>query len=107
MKINEKAAPAGALTAALLSISCCLPFSIPAALGIAGFAAFASQNQLWLIGASLLLLVVGLVQLLRRPACDRKRSRSSVVLLCLSAVLVVAVVFLPEVVSGFLADHLP
>ena len=107
MKISEKAAPAGALTAALLSISCCLPFSIPAALGLAGISIFASQYQIWLIGASVLLLAVGLIQLVRKPACRPRRSRASIVLLCISAVLVLAVVFLPQEIGGFLADHLP
>jgi nitric oxide reductase large subunit len=107
MRIGEKVLPSGALMAALLSISCCLPFSIPAALGLAGFAVFASQNQLWLIAASVLLLVLGLIQLARKPSCNRRRSRASIALLCVSAVLVATVVFLPEVISGFLADHLP
>jgi len=106
MRIGDKVAPVGALTAALVSISCCLPFSIPAALGLAGISMFASQNQAWLIGGSLALLAVGGIQLVRRPKCQR-RSRASITLLCVSAVLVFAVVFLPEVISGFLADHLP
>ena len=106
MKITDKAAPVGALTAALISISCCLPCSIPAALGLAGVSVFASQNQIWLIGGSLVLLAAGAIQLVRRPACQR-RSPTSIVLLCTSAILVFAVVFLPELISGFLADHLP
>jgi hypothetical protein len=80
MRLAEKIAPAGALTAALISITCCLPFSIPAALGLAGLSMFASQNQLWLIAASLLLLAVGVIQLVRRPAGQR-RSRTSIALL--------------------------
>lgn len=106
MRHGEKLAPVGALTAALISISCCLPFSIPAALGLAGLSIFASQNQLWLIAASLILLLVGALQLFRNRACQR-RSRTNTVLLCLSAVLVFAVTFLPETIAGFLADHLP
>jgi hypothetical protein len=106
MRISDNVAPVGALTAALVSISCCLPFSIPAALGLAGVSMFASHNQAWLIGGSLLLLGIGVVQLFRRRTCQR-RSRASVALLCASAVLVFAVVFLPEAISGFLADHLP
>lgn len=106
MKIGDKVAPIGALTAALISISCCLPFSIPAALGLAGISMFASQNQVWLIGGSLVMLAVGVIQLVRRPTCKR-RSGISIALLCASAVLVFAVVFLPEVISGFLADQLP
>ena len=72
-------------------------FAFPAALGLAGISVFASQNQIWLIGASVLLLGLGVMQLVRRPACQR-RSRASIVLLCTSAVLVLAVVFLPEVI---------
>ena len=106
MRLGERFAPAGALTAALFSISCCLPLSIPAALGLAGVGIFASRNQFWLIGASIVLLVVGAIQLVRRPACQR-RSRTSMALLCVSTVLVLAVVFLPEVIAGFFADHLP
>jgi hypothetical protein len=106
MRHTEKLAPMGALTAALISITCCLPFSIPAALGLASIAVFASANQLWLIAASLVLLAFGIFQLIRKPACNR-RSRTSIVLLCVSAVLVFAVVFLPQTIAGFLADHLP
>jgi hypothetical protein len=106
MSLSEKIAPAGALTAALISISCCLPFSIPAALGLAGLSMFASANQLWLIGASVVLLIVGTIQIIRKPACQR-RSRGSIVLLCVSALLVMAVVFLPQLIAGFLADYLP
>ena len=104
MKLPEKLAPAGALTAALLSIGCCLPFAIPAALGLAGVSAFASAYQPWMIGASFALLVAGIVQIVRRPACGRRRSRASIVLLGVSAALVLAVVFAPQSVAGFLAE---
>lgn len=67
---------------------------------------FASVYQLWLIGASLLLLVVGAIQLVRSPTCQR-RSRTSVVFLCVAAVLVLAVTFFPQSIAGILADHLP
>jgi len=106
MRLRENIAPAGALTAALISISCCLPFTIPAGLGLAGLSMFASANQLWLIGASFVLLAAGVIQLVRKPTCQR-RSRASIVLLCLSAMLVLAVVFVPQLIAGFLADHLP
>lgn len=106
MKHSDKLAPAGALTAALISISCCLPFSIPAALGLAGLSMFASVNQVWLIGASFVLLSVGVIQLLRKPTCQR-RSRMSIVFLCVAAVLVVAVTLFPQSIAAFLADRFP
>lgn len=106
MKHFEKIAPAGALTAALLSLSCCVPLGITAAFGLAGISLFASTHQLWLIAASIGMLLLGMVQLLRRPVCQR-RSRTSVVLLCVAAVLVVAVTFFPQSIASFLADRLP
>ena len=104
MKHADKLAPAGALTAALLSLTCCLPFSIPAALGLAGISVFASVNQVWLIGASFLLLGIGVIQLRRQPACQR-RSNTSIVLLGVAAALVAAVILLPQSIAGLLADR--
>lgn len=106
MNHSEKLAPAGALTAALLSISCCVPLGIPAAFGLAGISLFASRYQVWLIGASVVLLLVGVMQLFRRPVCQR-RSRTSIVILCVSAGLVVAVTLFPQSIASFLADRLP
>jgi hypothetical protein len=105
MKHAEKLAPAGALTAALISIACCVPLSIPAALGIGGLAMFASVHQVWLIAGSFLLLIAGVVQMVVRPACHR-RSRTSIILLCVAAVLVLAVTFFPQSIAGALADYL-
>ncbi len=106
MRPGEKIAPVAALAAAVVSISCCLPFAVPAALGLAGLSVFAGEHQGWLIGASVVLLAAGAGQLVRRRACER-RSRVSIVLLCVSAMLVLAVVFFPQSIAGFLADHLP
>src|SRR5687767_36187 len=106
MKHSEKLAPAAAMTAALFSISCCIPFGITAALGLAGISMFASKYQLGLIIASVLLLIAGVIQLVRKPACQH-RSRTSIVLLCISAVLVTAVTVFPQSIASFMADHLP
>ena len=106
MKHYEKLAPTGALAAALLSISCCVPFGITAALGLASISMLATRYQPWLIGASLGLLVLGVIQLVRKPHC-RRRSRTSIALLCVSAVLIVGVTLFPQQIAGFLADHLP
>lgn len=105
MKHADKLASAGALTAALISLTCCLPFSIPAALGLAGLSIFAGANQAWLIGASFLLLGIGVIQLRRQPACQR-RSSTGIVLLGVAAALVAAVMLLPQSIAGFLADRI-
>jgi hypothetical protein len=104
MKHSEKLAPAGALAAALVSISCCVPLGFMAALGVAGLSVFAAEYQGWLIAASVVLVAVGSIQLVRKPIC-RRRSRTSIVLLCLSSALVVAVVLFPQRIASLLADQ--
>ena len=106
MKYSDKLASVGAATAALVSISCCLPFGITAAFGLAGLSMFASAYQVWLIAASVVLLIIGIVQLVWRPVCQR-RSRISIGLLVVAAVSVVAVTLFPESIAGFLADRVP
>ena len=106
MRVTEKLAPAGALAAALMSVLCCLPLSVPAALGLAGLGLFASDHQVWLIAASIVLLIAGAVQIVRAPSC-RRRSRTSIILLCIAAAALCAVIFLPQTLAGFLADRLP
>jgi len=106
MRHSDKLAPTGALAAALLSFSCCVPLGITAGLGLAGVSMFASRHQGWFMGASVGLLAVGFVQLARAPRC-RRRSRTSIATLAVSAVVVAAVVLFPQEIAGFLADRLP
>jgi len=104
MKYSERLAPAGALTAALLSLSCCVPLGFAAALGFAGISVFAGKYQGWLIAASVVLLALGVVQLVRKPVCQR-RSPASVALLCVAAVLVVSITLFPQLIASLFADH--
>jgi hypothetical protein len=106
MKHSERVAPFAAVATALLSIFCCLPLTIPAALGLAGFGLWVGQFQLWLILASVVLLGVGLVQLYRRPACDR-RNPLTIVVFSVAAAIVIGLALLPQALAGFLADRLP
>jgi hypothetical protein len=106
MRHSDKLAPAGALAAAILSLACCLPLSIPAAIGLAGIGAIAGEYQIWLIGASVALLGMGVFQVVRRPAC-RRRSRISIGLLCLSSALVVAVLLFPQAIASLIAGSAP
>ena len=65
----------------------------------------ASRYQAWLIGASVVMLGIGAWQIVWRPSCDRRRSRTSLLVLCVSAAIVLGVVFMPEAIAGFLADR--
>jgi hypothetical protein len=104
VKHLQKLAPVGALMAALISISCCVPLGFTAALGLAGVSVFAGKHQGWLIGASIVLLLLGTVQVVRKPVCQR-RSRTNRVLLCLAGALVVSVVLFPQLIASLFADH--
>ncbi|MDQ6892732.1 MAG: hypothetical protein M3167_08645 [Acidobacteriota bacterium] len=103
MKHTERIPPLAAIGSAVLSIACCLPFALPAALGLAGLGAVVSDLRPWLSVASLALLAVGIFQLRRQRACGRT-SRASVVLLAVATIVVVAFLFLPQVVASLIAD---
>lgn len=102
MKNSERVTPVAAVVSAILSMACCLPFALPAALAVAGVSVLLDTLRPWLIGASLILLGVGFVQLYRQRACGR-RSRGSVVLLGIATLIVLSFAFAPQVVASLLA----
>ena len=105
MKHSERIAPVAAMFSALASVGCCLPLSIPAAVGLAGLGVAASRFQPWLIGLSFVLLAIGIVQL-SRPAACRRRSRTSLFVLCVAAAIVLTMALFPQSVASFVADRL-
>jgi len=105
MKHSVKIAPAAALLSAVLSIACCLPLGITAGVGLAGLGMLMDRLQPWLMALSLVFLTVGLVQFYRQPACQR-RNLLSLVIFCLAAAIVLALVFFPQVVASIFADRL-
>ena len=106
MKHSEKVAPLAAVISAVLSVTCCVPLGIPAAIGLAGLGMLAGQLRPWLMGLSLLLLAVGLVQLHRRRTCQRHNS-ISVVIYWIAAAIVFGLVLFPQFVASIVADRLP
>ena len=106
MKHSEKVAPVAAVISAMLSLTCCLPLGIPAAIGLAGLARLAGHLGPWLIGLSFILLGIGLLQLYRRRACQRHNS-ISVVIYCIAAAIVLGLVLFPQFVASIGSDRLP
>jgi hypothetical protein len=107
MRTTEKVVPAAAVVSALSTLACCLPFSIAAAAGIAGFGAIVEPLRPWLMGLSLVLLGVGFAQMYRSRGTCHRRSRASVAIFWLSALVVLAALAFPQLVAGALADLLP
>ena len=106
MKHGEKVAPVMAALTGLATIACCLPVGFAAAAVTASLSLAVATYQSWFLGASVLLLLVGAVQLRQvQRAC--RDSYSSLIVFSLSAVIVVLVVLFPEVIAGLVADWLP
>jgi hypothetical protein len=107
MKHGEKVAPIMAALTGVATIACCLPTGFAAAAVTASLSTAVAAYQPWFLGASVLLLVVGGVQLRQvRRTCGR-RAYSSLIVFGLSVVIVVLVVLFPDVIAGFLADWMP
>jgi hypothetical protein len=107
MKHGEKAAPVMAAVTSLATLACCLPVGFAAAALTASLSMPVAAYQPWFLGASVLLLLVGAVQLGQAQRVCGTRSYSSLIVFGISAVIVVLAVLFPDVIAGLLADWLP
>ena len=102
MRVIERTTPVAAVAAALTTLACCLPLSFLGA-GLAGAIAWTGSYRAWFLALTAVLLIVGFVQIYRGRNQCRKRSHVSVALFWTSVVLVVAIVFFPQVIASLLA----
>jgi hypothetical protein len=107
MKHAEKVAPVAAVLTGLATLACCLPTGFAAAAVMASLSMTVAAFQPWFLGTSVLLLLVGAVQLRQAQRACGTGSYSSLIVFGLSAMTVVLVVLFPEVIAGLLADWLP
>jgi hypothetical protein len=103
VKHSEKLAPAAAVIGAMSSLACCLPFGIAAAAGTAGLGIVLEPVRPYLMVASGVLILFGVWQLYRRGASCR-RSRASIVVFWICAVIVALMMMVPQIVASLLAD---
>jgi hypothetical protein len=101
---SEKLAPAAAVIGAISSLACCLPFGIAAAAGTAGLGIVLEPVRPYLMVASGALILFGVWQLYRRGATCRRRSRASIVVFWICAVIVALMLIVPQIVASLLAD---
>lgn len=74
------------------------------ALGLASLSVWIAPLRPWLLGAAVLLLVVGFWQIYRRGnLCDARRSRFSVALFWLALAVVLFVTVFPQLIANWLA----
>ena len=107
MKHSEKIMPVAAVVTAVSSMACCLPLGFAAAAGAGGLAVVLEPLRPWLLAASGVFLAIGAVQLYRRRGSCARRSRTTVALFWIAAVVVLGLMIFPQTVAGILADRLP
>lgn len=105
MKHAEKITPVAAALSALATVACCLPVSFAAGTAVAGLAAVAGSYRWAFLGASMVLLAMGTMELVRARSACRTRGTGSMVMLGISAVIVLLVLALPQVIAGTAAPH--
>jgi hypothetical protein len=106
MKHAEKVAPVAAALTSLATLVCCLPVGFAAAAATASLSTVVATYQRWFLGASVVLLVGGMVQLQRVQRTCARRPYSSIIVFGVSAVIVLLVILFPQVVAGIVADWL-
>jgi len=107
MKHRERMAPVAAALTGLATLACCLPVGISAAAVTAGLSTVVAKYHPWFLIASVVLLVVGLVQLNQVQRTCTRRPYASFIMFGVAAVIVLLVVLFPQLVAGMLADWWP
>jgi hypothetical protein len=107
MKHTANITPIAAAVSAVATLLCCLPVGFAAAGATASLGAVALSYRPWFLGASMLLLIVGVVQVSRVHRTCPTRNRASIVILSVSAIIVLLVIFFPQVIATLVADWLP
>jgi len=103
MKNTEHVTPVAAAVTALSTLLCCVPTSFAAAIATTSAGVFVAQHQGWFLAASVVLIAIGVIQH-RATVCSTGRKRWSAIVLAVSAGIVVAVIFFPQVLAGLMAD---
>lgn len=102
MKVLERTTPVAAVATALTTLACCLPLSFLGA-GSAGALAWTRSYRAWFLALTAVFLMIGFVQIYRGRDHCRKRSPVSIALFWSSVVLVIVIVFFPQVIASLLA----
>src|ERR1700689_1636070 len=103
MRIPEKLTPVAAAMSALATLACCLPLGIAGAVGALGLSVALERLRPWLLGVAVILLGGSAFQMYRGHRSCQKRSRLSLILFGLSAVVVLAVMIFPQRLAELLA----
>src|SRR5580765_6550277 len=96
------------LASLVAALSCCLPLGVLLmAAGSAGAAIFSQALRPWLLGFSVVCLVLAFVQTYLFGRCEFRRRRLRTFLLWFSAVSVAATLLAPQFTATLLAGRIP
>ena len=107
MKHTDKIAPIAAALSAFATLACCLPIAFVAGTASATLAMVAGTYRWSFLGASVVLLAVGAMQLVQARRACRTRESASLAIFGVSATIVLVVVLFPQMIAGLLADWRP
>jgi hypothetical protein len=108
MKRGSLSSPIAAVVSVVAASACCLPLGyFVAGAGLFGMAGFFGAAQPYLLGLSVLSLVLGFVRTYGRRSCTAGRSQGAVVLLWTATALVLGLFLFPQQIAGVLADLFP
>lgn len=103
MKLLEKGTAVAAIASALSTMACCLPLGLLGSMGLVGMSIWAQHFRRLLLGAAIMFLFVGLLQLYAYKRKCVRRSTSSVILFWTAVVFVILVMFFPQVIASLIA----
>lgn len=107
MKHIEKVAPVAGAVGAVSTLLCCLPLGFAGAAALGSLGAIVMPYQSWFLGASVILILVGVFQIARPQRSCRTRTTASFTVVALCAIVVMVVLLFPQVIAGLAADWLP
>lgn len=94
----------GAVFASLLTLGCCLPLAFLGAAGLAGASVFLAGARPWLLGLAVILLGIGFFQVYRGIRCRTRQSKTAIICLGLSTIIVFLLLLFPQAIASILAD---
>jgi hypothetical protein len=94
----------GAVLASLLTLGCCLPLAFLGAAGLASASVFLAGARPWLLGLAVALLGVGFFQIYRGMRCRTRQSKTAIICLGLSTLIVFLLLLFPQTIASMLAD---
>ena len=103
MRVTEKLTPVAAVISALATLACCLPLGIAGAVGALGLSVALEQARPWLIGIAVILLGISAFQMYRGRKSCKRRSRLSLIVFGLCALIVLDVMTFPQQLAALLA----